>query len=209
MASTEKLLDGFKRFHKQYFRDDSRLYDSMKNGQPAKIMMIACCDSRVDPAILTDCGPGDLFIVRNVANIVPPCENEGHFHGTSAALEFAVNYLKVDNIIVMGHANCSGIQVLWEDDGQPHSQFIQPWVSIADRAKKKVLIEKAELTKVEQLRACEQESILVSLENLLTFKCIKKRLDQGKLTLHGWYFDVRQGELLSYQPENDAFKPVR
>ena len=209
MASKEKLLDGFKRFQQQYFGDDSRLYDSMREGQPAKTLMVACCDSRVDPAILTDCDPGDLFIVRNVANLVPPCESDGHYHGTSAALEFAVNNLKVENIIVMGHANCGGIQALWDDDGTVKSQFIQPWVLIAERAREKVRKEHAEQDRQQQLIACEQEAVLVSLENLLTFKCIKERLEAGNLSLHGWYFDVRVGELFSYQAESGIFEKVR
>lgn len=208
MASTEKLTDGFKRFHKQYFGDDNRLYASMRDGQPAKTMMIACCDSRVDPAIMTDCDPGDLFIVRNVANLVPPCESAGHYHGTSAALEFAVNSLNVENIIVMGHANCGGIQALWDDDGTQTSQFIQSWVLIAEEAKNKVLATHGDAERIEQLSACEKEAVLVSLENLLSFKCIKERVEQGTLSLHGWYFDFRVGELYCYQATSDEFIPV-
>lgn len=209
MASQQKLLSGFKRFQQQYFGDDRRLYESMKDGQPAKTLMVACCDSRVDPAILTDCDPGDLFTVRNVANLVPPCETGGDYHGTSAAIEFAVNNLNVENIIVMGHANCGGIQALWDDDGTVKSQFIQPWVFIAEKAREKVKKEHAGKDRKQQLTACEQEAILVSLENLLTFKCIKERLKQGNISLHGWYFDVRVGELFSYQAQTNSFEIVR
>jgi len=209
MASQQKLLSGFKRFQQEYFGDDSRLYASMKEGQPAKTLMVACCDSRVDPAILTDCDPGDLFTVRNVANLVPPCESMGHYHGTSAALEFAVNNLNVENIIVMGHANCGGIQALWDDDGSVKSQFIQPWVLIAERAREKVRKEHADESRKQQLTACEQEAILVSLENLLTFKCIRDRLEEGNISLHGWYFDIDLGELLSFQAESGSFEIVQ
>jgi len=209
MASTQDLLAGFKRFQQEYFVDDSRLYASMKEGQPAKTLMVACCDSRVDPAILTDCNPGDLFIVRNVANLVPTCENDDHYQGISAALEFAVNSLNVENIIVMGHANCGGINALWEYDGSVTSQFIQPWVSIAQRAKDKVKLQCSDQTLQQQLTACEHEAILVSLENLLSFNCVKERIEQGSLSLHGWYFDVRVGELESYQPELGKFITVR
>ena len=208
MARTQALLAGFKRFQQLYFEDDSRLYAKMKEGQPAKTLMVACCDSRVDPAILTDCNPGDLFIIRNVANLVPPCEQDGHYHGTSAALEFAVNSLNVENIIVMGHSNCGGINALWEDNGSTTSQFIQPWVSIAQRAKDRVKLQCGDQTPEQQLTACEQASILVSLENLLSFSAIKQRVEQGTLSLHGWYFDVRVGELQSYQPETGNFITV-
>lgn len=208
MPKVKKLIVGFKRFQKQYFGDDKRLYARMKEGQPAKTLMIACCDSRVDPAILTDCDPGDLFIVRNVANLVPPFESAGHYHGTSAALEFAVNQLQVENIIVMGHTNCSGIKALWLDDETATSQFIHPWVSIAQAAKDKVKISHAEQKASEQLSACEQAAVLVSLKNLLSFSFIKQRVKQGDLTLHGWYFDVSIGELFSYRPQQDQFIAV-
>ncbi|OUR65114.1 carbonic anhydrase [Methylophaga sp. 42_25_T18] len=208
MASTDKLFDGFRRFKKQYFGDDSNLYDSMKNGQPAKTLMVACCDSRVDPAILTDCDPGDLFTIRNVANLVPPCEDDGHYHGTSSALEFAVNNLQVENIIVMGHANCGGIKALWDDDGSSQSQFINSWVSIAQLAKEQVQQAIPTAAYETQIKTCEQQSILVSLENLLTFSCIRKRVEEGSLSLHGWYFDIPAGALLSYNPSSAEFEVV-
>jgi carbonic anhydrase len=208
MASQEKLFAGFKRFKKQYFGDDSHLYDSMKNGQPAKTLMVACCDSRVDPAILTDCDPGDLFTIRNVANLVPPCEDGGHFHGTSAALEFAVNNLEVENIIVMGHANCGGINALWHDDGSTSSQFINSWVSIAQPAKERVIQALPTAAVQDQIKTCEQQAVLVSLENLLTFPCIRKRVEEGSVSLHGWYFDIPAGNLLSYDPATEQFELV-
>jgi len=206
MASTDKLLDGFKRFQKEYFGDDDHLYASMKDGQPAKTLMISCCDSRVDPAIVTDCDPGDLFIVRNVANLVPPCDDDGHHHGTSAALEFAVNNLQVENIIIMGHASCGGIKALWEDDGAHNSKFIHSWVSIAQSAKDWV---QDKLTNAEpeiQIKACEQRAILESLANLMTFSCVRKGIEEGTLSLHGWYFDISAGDLLCYSTDTGAFE---
>lgn len=208
MASTTKLLEGFKRFQKQYFGDDNHLYQSMRNGQPAKTLMIACCDSRVDPAILTSCDPGDLFIVRNVANLVPPCESGGHYHGTSAALEFAVNGLEVENIIIMGHANCGGIKALWEDDGTVRSQFIHAWVSIANTAKEWVKHTLSNASQAEQIKACEQRAILQSLANLMTFSCIRERVENGTLSLHGWYFDIPEGELFAFNSKTGSFQPV-
>lgn len=208
MASTEKLVEGFKRFQSKYFGDDSHLYASMKDGQPAKTLMIGCCDSRVDPAILTDCDPGDLFIVRNVANLVPPCEVGGDYHGTSAALEFAVNSLEVENIIIMGHASCGGIKALWEDDGSQQSQFINPWVSIAQPAKTWVQETLSTATPDVQVKACEQRAILESLANLMTFSCIRERVERGELSLHGWYFDIPAGELLCFNPQTGAFENV-
>jgi len=209
MASTEKLLEGYKRFQKQYFGNDSALYESMRNSQPAKTLMVACCDSRVDPSILTDCNPGDLFTIRNVANLVPPSENEGSYHGTSSALEYAVNSLEVENIIVMGHAGCGGIKALWEDDGTAQSQFIHSWVSIAASAKKWVKDKLPSASPEAQLKACEQRAILESLANLMTFSCIHERVEKGTLSLHGWYFDIPTGDLLCFKPETGAFEVVK
>ena len=208
MASTTKLLEGFQRFKQQYFGDDSRLYASLKNGQLAKTLMVACCDSRVDPAILTDCDPGDLFTVRNVANLVPPSEHDGQHHGTSAALEFAVNNLEVDNIVIMGHANCGGIKALWEYDGENQTQFIHPWVSIAQPAKDWVKNKLSHSSTEVQIKACEQRAILESLANLMTFSCIRQRVEQGNLSIHGWYFDISAGELLGFNSSTGAFEVI-
>ncbi len=211
MAAINNLIAGFQRFKNEYFGDDSRLYDGFKEGQPAKTLMISCCDSRVDPAILTDCSPGDLFTIRNVANLVPPYEGAGHYHGTSAALEYAINALKVENIVVMGHANCGGIKALWEHEGEASAgtEFIHPWVSIADEARTKIKSEMLGAPEADQLRACEHAAILVSLDNLMTFKCVREKIEAGSLTIHGWYFDMHAGELLSFKPEDGMFSPVR
>ena len=210
MATTQKLIDGFKRFQQCYFGDDRKLYDSMITGQPAKTMMIACCDSRVDPAIVTDCDPGDLFIVRNVANLVPPSEQDSTHHGTSAALEFATNNLEVENIIIMGHANCGGIKALWDDDGsgEAQTQFIHRWVSIAKPAKDWVFNHLSQSSNENKIKACEQRAILESLANLMTFGCIREKVEQGSLTLHGWYFDIPKGQLLCFDPQTGAFEVV-
>lgn len=206
MANTDKLLEGFKRFKKNYFGDDKKLYASMKEGQPAKILMVACCDSRVDPAILTDCDPGDIFTVRNVANLVPPCEQDQHYHGTSSAIEFAVKGLGVETIIVMGHANCGGIKGLWESEDLNDSQFIHRWVSIAREAKEWVKVHHADDGYAAQLKACEQRSVLVSLKNLMGFDFVRERVENGSVKIHGWYFDLKAGELLCYNPDSDKFE---
>lgn len=206
MANTHTLLDGFKRFKQTYFGDDKKLYASMKEGQPAKTLMVACCDSRVDPAILTDCDPGDIFTVRNVANLVPPCEEDQHHHGTSSAIEYAVKALQVESIIVMGHANCGGIKGLWESDDLDDSQFIHRWVSIAQQAKEWVKVNHADETNAVQLKACEQRAVLVSLQNLMGFDFVRERVEKGNLKLHGWYFDLAAGELLCYNVDSDKFE---
>lgn len=207
MAKIQDLLSGFQRFHQRYFETDARPFDAMQHGQPAKTLMIACSDSRVDPAILTDSDPGDLFIVRNVANLVPPPEPDGNYHGTSAAIEFAVAHLQVDNIIVMGHANCGGMKALWMQDQQPVSpaQYIAPWVSIAATAKAEVKA-LGEMSEAQQLKCCEQASVKVSLENLMRFDVVRDRVNAGNLSLHGWYFDIHAGALLTLNPDTGEFQ---
>ena len=128
----QKLVDGFGRFRSEHYESDDSLYQRLtRDGQSPRVMVIACCDSRVDPAIISDCNPGDLFVVRNVASLVPPYETGGHYHGTSAALEFAVRYLHVQNVVMLGHSRCGGIRVLITGiqgaDGL--GQFIAPWMA--------------------------------------------------------------------------------
>ena len=208
MASEDKFIDGFKRFKEYYFDNDARLYNGMINGQSAKTMVIACCDSRVDPAILTDCNLGDLFTIRNVANLVPLFEKEGHLQSVSAALEFAVNELKVENIIIMGHSDCGGIRVLWDNHDMVQPSYINDWVSIAQPAKKKVQNFFSSSSAQIQIKECEQHAILVSLDNLLTFPYIRKCVKNGSLHLHGWYFDIKEVELLSYNFSACKFKII-
>jgi len=209
MSHIDKLVEGYRRFWSGYYQDDRALFERLtRQGQSPKTLIIGCCDSRVDPAIVTDCEPGDLFIVRNVANLVPPLETSGSFHGTSAALEFGVRHLEVENIIVLGHAQCGGIRALMarKPDTSPSEGFIDSWMQVATHARNRVLSRMSGDTPEAQQRACEQEAILVSLDNLLTFPWILERVAQGKLTLHGWYFDLERGELLRFNPESHSFE---
>jgi carbonic anhydrase len=142
MKNINDLVTGFRHFQSAYYGARRELVDRLaQHGQAPKVMVVACCDSRVDPAIVTDCDPGDLFVVRNVANLVPPFETGGGYHGTSAALEFAVRCLHVEHVIVMGHARCGGIRALLGDirfdDGA--GQFITPWMSIVQEARREVI----------------------------------------------------------------------
>jgi carbonic anhydrase len=206
----QKLIAGFKRFHQNYFGGDRELFEQLKQGQHPHAMVIACSDSRVDPAILLDCQPGDLFMVRNVANLVPPYEQGAGLHGVSTALEFGVCVLGVEHLIVLGHSGCGGIRALMQ--GIPagaRGEFISGWVNIAVRAKERVLAELPDAAPERQCCACEKASILVSLENLLTFPWIRERVDQGKLTLHGWYFDIESGELVAYDAKSGRFEALR
>ncbi len=205
MRDINKLIAGFKRFQANYFGGDQELFARLKQGQNPGAMVIACSDSRVDPAILLDAQPGDLFMVRNVANLVPPYERGAGLHGVSTALEFGVCVLGVSHLIVLGHSQCGGVRALMEGT---QGDFMGNWVNIAARAKERVLAEFPAATPQEQCHACEEASILVSLENLLTFPWIRERVEQGTLVLHGWYFDIDSGRLIAYDADAHAFQPL-
>ena len=209
MKDIAKLIAGFRRFQNNYFSGDNELFSKLKNRQRPKTLVIGCCDSRVDPSIITDSSPGDLFVIRNVANLVPPYEPDAGYHGVSAALEYAVCQLKVEHVIVLGHSQCGGIDSLMnavEDQGA--GEFIGRWVGLAAPARAKVMEELHDKSPELQARACEQASILLSLVNLLTFPWVLQRVQTGELFLHGWYFDIQSGELLRYNPEGESYEPL-
>lgn len=209
MNIPEKLIAGFKRFRERHFAENRVQYQDLAEfGQTPTALVVSCCDSRVDPALVLDCAPGDLFVIRNVANLVPPSENQGNFHGTSAALEFGVCDLKIPHIIVFGHAQCGGIHALLEGGVAKDDSFIAEWMGIADAARKYVEVEYANASSKVRHRACEQQAILVSLNNLMTFSWIRERVQHGELVLHGWYFDIESGDLLAYDPATQQFKTL-
>lgn len=170
--------------------------------------MVACCDSRCDPALLTDSDPGDMFVARNVANLVPPHNQATMFAATSSAIAFAIRNLEVEHVIVMGHAQCGGIRALMDNKAPEcdEERLIAKWLGIAADARQRVLNELPDKPLKVQTRACEQASILVSLENLMSYPWISRRVNEGKLTLHGWYFDMESGELLQYHHESGGFR---
>ncbi len=206
MSSPQQLIAGFRRFRERSLADDdAQFHDLVQFGQTPSTLVVGCCDSRVDPALILDCAPGDLFVIRNVANLVPPAENQGQYHGTSAALEFGVRNLAVQHIIVLGHAQCGGIHALLEGGVAKDDTFISEWMRIADAAREQVEHDLTGASSAARHRACEQQAILVSLDNLMTFSWIRERVEQDRLTLHGWYFDIERGELLGYDAVTRKF----
>jgi carbonic anhydrase len=208
MKDLADLIAGFRRFQQRFFHEDRALFERLvRHGQAPRTMVVACCDARVDPAIVMDCDPGDLFVVRNVANLVPPYEEGGGYHGTSAALEFAVRCLNVEHVIVMGHARCGGIRALlgdirFEDTA---GQFIAPWMSIAEAARQAALASPSAVDADSRAVACEHQAVRVSLGNLMSFPFVRDAVDGGRLRLHGWYFDLDRGELYGYDPVTVRF----
>ena len=193
----DRLLNGYRNFMAGRFSEQQLRYKALaETGQKPKTLVIACCDSRAAPETIFDSGPGELFVVRNVANLVPPYEPDGQFHATSAALEFAVQSLKVSDIVVMGHGRCGGISAALDPDAEPLSpgDFIGKWMGMLKPVAEQ--IQHAEmLTAAERQRALERVSIRNSLANLRSFPCVRLLEERGRIALHGAWFDISTGEL--------------
>ena len=205
--SIERLLEGYRRFRKTRFAATQEVYRKLgKQGQSPEVLFIACCDSRVDPATIFDTGPGELFVVRNVANLVPPWAPDGSHHGTSAAIEFAVRHLKVRDIVVMGHAQCGGVAALLKGfHEQPGaSDFIGSWISLAEEAKQRMVARQDSHS--DQQRELEYEIVRHSLNNLMGFSWVRERVEAGELRLHGWHFGITHGRLAILDRDHNEFR---
>ncbi len=213
MDAYKQLVEGYKHFRDRYTSGEFDAYrkESSDKQAPA-VLVVGCCDSRVNPAVLTEAGLGEIFVVRNVANIVPPyLEGPLTHHSTSAAIEYGVNVLKVEHIIILGHSNCGGIRALMTGAPEPEEggySFLANWIEIVAEARNtvKTLMEGAPLEK--QVCACEKEALLISLDNLKGFPFVKKAMDEGRLLIHGWHFDITSGEILAWEPNGGPFVPL-
>lgn len=201
----DHLLEGVRRFKARFYDEAPALMQGLvEKGQKPAVLMISCSDSRVDPALLTGALPGELFVVRNVANLVPAYAPDDGLHGTGAALEYAVRDLGVDHIVVLGHAHCGGIKAMLATAGgeRPPREFVGPWVEMALAASRLHLPaedgEQREMP-LDHLKAvpflAERASILGSLDNLMTYPWVRERVEAGSLSLHGWWFDLESGDL--------------
>lgn len=204
------LLDGYQAFKDGRFSLESNRYRELaEKGQKPSTMVIACCDSRVAPETIFNTPPGDVFVVRNVANLVPPYEPDGQFHSTSAALEFAVQSLKIRQIVVLGHGRCGGIQAALNPGGEPLSpgDFIGKWMELLGPPAESVYSNKW-MTDAERQKALERISIRYSIDNLRTFPCVSILADRKRLTLHGAWFDIAEGDLWLMDEETGDFNPA-
>jgi carbonic anhydrase len=193
------LIEGYRVFRETIWPERRAAYEHLAEaGQTPTAAIIACSDSRLDPSAIFGAVPGGLFVVRNVANLVPPYAPDAAYHGTSAALEFAVRGLQVSMIVVMGHAMCGGVRALVEGAPGTLSDFVMPWMRIAERARERTLAcdsPSGTWTPQDRLTACEHETVRVSIENLLTFPWIAERVASGQLTLHGAFYGIATGRL--------------
>jgi carbonic anhydrase len=209
MSLPQRLIDGYGAFASGRLQSEQDRYRELaEHGQTPEIMVIGCCDSRVSPEVIFDARPGELFVVRNVANLVPPYETDGKYHGVSAALEFGVGVLKVKHIVILGHAHCGGIRA-YAEDAEPISpgDFIGRWMSLMAPAAEKVGA-RGSMSRADYLERMEQASIVNTLDNLMTFPRLRKLIERGAVTLHGAYFGVAKGELSVLDRVTGEFRPV-
>jgi len=211
MATINDLIAGYRRFRNTGWSRERERWAELAEGQSPKVMVIACSDSRVDPAQIFDVRPGEIFVVRNVANLVPPYETGGGHHGVSAALEFAVTQLEVEQIVVLGHGFCGGCAaaLTGQFDDAPHGEghFIADWIELLHEAREKVRAEHG-ASQRSAFRAMELEAVLVSLRNLRTFPFVAERERDGRLSLHGAYFAIDEGVLHLCDEAEGRFTPA-
>ena len=211
MAELEQMIEGYRRFRETGWKRERARWSELAEGQSPKVMVIACSDSRTDPTQIFDARPGQMFVVRNVANLAPPFETSGGYHGVSAALEFAVTQLEVEEVLVLGHGSCGGCaaaltgQFDKADHGEGH--FIAAWVDMLDGARAKVRAHHGELDAAAFL-AMEHEAVKVSLANLRTFPWVIAREAAGSLTLHGGHFSISEGRLYLLDEAEGEFRLV-
>ncbi|MGV8996030.1 MAG: carbonic anhydrase [Parvibaculaceae bacterium] len=211
MEAITSLIEGYKAFRYGTYRKNIERYSALGvKDQKPKALIIACCDSRADPAMIFSADPGELFVVRNVANLVPPYQPDEHYHGTSAAIEFGVEGLDIKDIIVMGHARCGGIKALYEStQGNPaKGEFVSGWMSMAQGVADDVRKTHADLNPADMVRMMEMRAVVASLEQLRTFPFVREREADGRLRLHGWFYGIATGLLSIYDPKTDRFDEV-
>lgn len=211
MPGMDELIAGYRRFRRDVFPVHGTAYRTLANeGQSPKVMVIGCCDSRVDPAAIFDAGPGALFVLRNVANLVPPYATDASHHGTSAAIEFAVGDLGVDLVLVMGHSGCGGIRALIEGVGGPEDEpsHISRWMSIARPALERLDSDADGRGRADFARAVEMAAIGYSLDNLAGFPVVREAVASRGLGVHGAWFDIETGTLHLRNDAERAFHPL-
>lgn len=211
MADFATLIDGYRRFRDREWRAERDRWDELAEGQSPRVMVIACSDSRVDPATIFDARPGEMFVVRNVGNLVPPFEPDQNYHGVSAALEFAVTQLEVEELVVMGHGFCGGCAAAltgqFDDADQGQGHFIAHWVEMLADAREKIRAAHPVLDR-EAFLEMELESVRLSLRNLTGFPWVRERVERGRLTLHGAYFAIADGVLHVLDEATGQFAPA-
>ncbi len=211
--SFQKILNGYQDFRNKYASGDASILKYLSYfGQEPEVMVVACCDSRVDPALILQCEPGDLFVVRNVANIIPPYEKDAGHHGTSAALEFGINFLKVKHLILFGHSQCGGIQALLNNKNNLNSpestnDFINNWVSIIKKhPRPSHLSNPDDGPTAQEIDQCAKLALNESYQNCLGFPWIREKIKLGELIVHRWFFEIETGQIFTYSALTKSYE---
>lgn len=213
MEAIKKLIKGYENFLNQYYNDHKESFlDLVENGQHPKTLLISCADSRVEPHVILQNEPGEIFGVRNVGNLVPPYEGSEGYHGVSSAVEYAVKVLKVENIMIMGHAHCGAVQAAIDtehDSEKLGTEFVHHWVDIAHGAFENPCCCAKSIKSGNRIpREIEYASIVNSMNNLLTFDFVTERVDAKELKIYGLHFDIETGVLLAYNRKTEVFGPL-
>ncbi len=212
MSDISKLMSGFRIFKATTFQQKKDVIEHLlMQGQKPSTMVISCSDLRISPSELFAANPGELFVLTNIGGIVPRYETTG-IHGILAAIEYAVTVIEVENIIVLGHAQCDSVKLMMSEQFSSNnneiSDSMKNWLSVAGEAREAVKKQMADKTAIEQQAACERESIIVSLRNLISYPYIKKRMAENKLNIFGWHFNVESGEIMAFDPDTKFFEPI-
>lgn len=210
MIKKSSLLDGNEMFKKSYFKkNEKELLDLVHNGQHPKALFIGCADSRVVPNLITQTNPGELFVLRNVGNLVAPYKPDEDYHSTAAGIEYAVTALEVSEIIICGHTHCGAIASLFKEIDEKPFVHTKKWLTLGNKAKSLALLALGKNgDKEELLRLTEKLSVISQIENLLTYPYVKEQVDAGTLHIHGWIYDIENGDIEYYDPDEYEFKSL-
>ncbi|MBM5782144.1 MAG: hypothetical protein FJ368_01840 [Pelagibacterales bacterium] len=211
MANISKLISGFRVFKSTTFeRQKDIIRHLIEQGHKPTTMVISCAEIRMAPAEIFATNPGELYVINNIGGLVPKYDKHGT-HGILSAIEYAVTILEVENIIILGHAKCEGIKMMMSDkfsSGKNLSESMKTWLSVAQDAKEAVKSQLGDKSEEEQLKACEHESIVISLRNLIEYPYVAKRIQENKLNIFGWHFNAERGALLGFNVDNGFFEPI-
>jgi carbonic anhydrase len=205
----QRLIEGVHRFREEEFGRYKTLFKKLSHGgQNPHTLFITCCDSRVLAELITQSKPGDLFVVKNIGNIVPPCSAVGSTNSTAAAIEFAVHTLQVNDIVVCGHSQCGAMTALLDEGMRKDQPHLCEWLEVASSVRDVIEKKYEHLNAEDRCTAAAVENVLFSIENLHTYPCVVKRLNDQSLRLHGWFFKISSAELFAYDPEKKQFEAI-
>ena len=206
----EEYAKGNKLFRSYFKKNQESLLDLVKNGQSPKALFIGCSDSRVIPDLMVQTNPGDLFVLRNVGNFVPPYKPDEDFHATASGIEYAVSVLNVEEVIICGHTHCGACKSLYQTIDDPSLIHTKKWLELGESAKTNAVLSLgADAPEEELLRLTEKLSVVKQIENILTYPYVQKRFEEGTLHIHGWHYDIETGKIDYYNADTYEFSPLR